>query len=34
MMPGGYGYLELPVVMATWGDVEAATVLSLILMGA
>jgi hypothetical protein len=34
MVPGGYGYLQLPVVMATWGDVEAATVLSLILMGA
>jgi hypothetical protein len=34
MTPGGYGYLELPVVMATWGDIEAATVLSLILMGA
>lgn len=34
MMPGGYGYLQLPAVMATWGDVEAATVLSLILMGA
>jgi hypothetical protein len=34
MMPGGYGYLELPVVMASWGDIEAATLLSLILMGA
>jgi hypothetical protein len=34
MVPGGYGYLQLPAVMATWGDVEAATVLSLILMGA
>jgi hypothetical protein len=34
MMPGGYGYLQLPAVMATWGDVEAATALSLILMGA
>jgi len=34
MMPGGYGYVQLPAVMATWGDYEAATVLSLILMGA
>jgi hypothetical protein len=34
MVPGGYGFLQLPVVMATWTDVEAATVLSLILMGA
>ena len=34
MMPGGYGFLELPPVMATWGDVEAACMLSLILMGA
>jgi hypothetical protein len=34
MVPGGYGYLELPAVMATWTDYEVATVLSLILMGA
>jgi hypothetical protein len=34
MVPGGYGYLQLPAVMATWGDVESATVLSLVLMGA
>jgi hypothetical protein len=34
MMPGGYGFLQLPAVMATWGDIEAVTVLSLILMGA
>ena len=34
MVPGGYGFLQLPAVMATWSDVEVATVLSLILMGA
>lgn len=34
MVPGGYGYLELPAVMATWSDYEVATVISLILMGA
>ncbi len=34
MVPGGYGFLALPAVMATWTDYEAATVLSLILMGA
>jgi hypothetical protein len=34
MMPGGYGFLQLPAVMATWTDVEAATFLSLMLMGA
>jgi hypothetical protein len=34
MVPGGYGFLQLPAVMATWSDVEAATFLSLMLMGA
>lgn len=34
MVPGGYGFLQLPAVMATWSDVEAATFLSLVLMGA
>jgi hypothetical protein len=34
MMPGGYGFLELPAVMATWTDVEAACTISLLLMGA
>ena len=34
MMPGGYGYLQLPAVMATWSDVEVATFVSLMLMGA
>ena len=34
MVPGGTGFLQLPAVMATWSDVEAATLLSLMLMGA
>jgi hypothetical protein len=34
MVPGGYGYLQLPAVMATYGDTEAGCLLSLILMGA
>ncbi len=34
MVPGAYGYLQIPAVMATWSDLEAATFLSLILMGA
>ena len=34
MMPGGFGFLQIPAVMATWSDVEAATFLSLMLMGA
>jgi hypothetical protein len=34
MMPGGYGFLEIPAVMAGWSDVEAACTISLILMGA
>src|SRR5208283_1471669 len=34
MMPGSYGFLQIPAVMATWSDLEAATFLSLILMGA
>ena len=33
MEPGGYGFLQLPAVMASWSDVEAACFLSLILMG-
>jgi hypothetical protein len=34
MMPGGYGFLELPAVMASWGDTEAACTIALLLMGA
>jgi len=34
MTPGGLGFLKLPAAMATWSDVEAATVLSLLLSGA
>lgn len=34
MVPGGYGFLQLPAVMATWSDVEVATFVSLVLMGA
>jgi hypothetical protein len=34
MMPGGYGFLQIPAEMATWTDTEAACTLSLLLMGA
>jgi hypothetical protein len=34
MVPGGYGFLQLPAVLATWSDVEVAAFLSLVLMGA
>jgi hypothetical protein len=34
MVPGGLGFLKLPAAMASWSDVEAATVVSLLLMGA
>jgi len=34
MVPGGYAYIQLPAVMATWGDIEVCTLLSLVLMGA
>ena len=34
MVPGGLGFLKLPVTMTAWSDVEAATVLSLLLSGA
>jgi len=34
MVPGNYGYLQLPALLATWSDVEVATFLSLVLMGA
>jgi hypothetical protein len=34
MMPGGYGFLDLPVSMARWTDVEASCTLALLLMGA
>ncbi len=34
MQPGGMGFLKLPVAMTSWSDVEAAAVLSLLLMGA
>jgi hypothetical protein len=34
MAPGGLGFLKLPATMAAWSDVEAATVVSLLLMGA
>ena len=33
MEPGGLGVVKLPAAMAGWSDVEAATVLSLLLMG-
>jgi hypothetical protein len=31
--PGGLGFIKLPLAMTAWTDVEAATVLSLLLMG-
>ncbi len=34
MVPGGYAYIQLPAVMATWSPAEVCTVLSLLLMGA
>ena len=34
MVPGGLGFLKLPVTMTAWSDVAAATVLSLLLSGA
>ncbi len=34
MVPGGLGFVKLPVAMTSWSDVEAATVLSLLLLGA
>jgi hypothetical protein len=34
MMPGGYGFLQLPAEMAAWTPTEAACTLSLLLMGA
>jgi hypothetical protein len=34
MVPGGYGFLDLPVSMASWTPVEASCTLALIMMGA
>jgi hypothetical protein len=31
-MPGGSAWMQLPAVMATWGDVQVATVLSILLL--